>query len=99
MKNYENSTRRKKVFILYAFLTSYKALGHLENSWPCCCGAGGGWEGAAQMLVSAALPGCCSLVLLWRAEASGAVMMGMRAARELHEDVSSQVLSSELGGS
>lgn len=50
------------------------------------------------MLVSAALPGCCSLVLLWRAEASGALMMGMTAARELHEHVSSKVFFSEFGG-
>lgn len=50
------------------------------------------------MLVSAALPGCCSLVLFWRAEASGAVVMGMTAAREFHENVSSKVLFSELGG-
>lgn len=56
------------------------------------------WEGAAQVLVSAALPDCYSLLLLWRAEATEALMVGMAAARELREHVSSKVFFSELGG-
>lgn len=50
------------------------------------------------MLVSAALPDCYSLLLLWRAEATEALMVGMAAARELREHVSSKVFFSELGG-